>query len=235
MKTIVIGDIHGCFDELRDLIAELKESEEYNVETDRLIFLGDYIDRGIDSRKVIKFIRELQENNDNVIALMGNHEDMLVEYYNAQSQNWLYNGYDATLKSYDNNLKQLFDDINWIKSLPLYYEDEHFVYVHAGIDPTKPLDEQSKNELLWVREDFIYTIEKFNKRVIFGHTPSLAITGETKPYMTYTDNVGIDTGCVFNGKLTALIIEDSEVTSYVQIEKENKDLEGEKNYESENK
>lgn len=220
MKTIVIGDTHGCFNELRDLIAELKESGEYNATNDRLIFLGDYIDRGDDSSRVIKFIRELQKNNENVIALMGNHEDMLIKWSDRMSDDWLYNGYNATLNSYEGDYNQFRDDINWMRSLPTYYEDEHFVYVHAGINPAKPLDKQSKYDLLWVRETFIYNPQVFNKTVIFGHTPSVSITEECKPFKTITGHIGIDTACVFGGNLTALIIEDDKVAGFVQIEKE---------------
>ena len=100
MRTIVIGDIHGCYKELKQLIVDLKDNREYNKDTDRLIFLGDYIDRGEDSREVIWYIQELQKENSNVIALMGNHEKMCIDFMVRHQDGWLWNGYEATFNSY---------------------------------------------------------------------------------------------------------------------------------------
>lgn len=111
MKTIVIGDIHGCYSELKKLITDLELNGEYNKNTDKLVFLGDYIDRGKDSSLVIKFIRKLQKENKNVIALMGNHEDMLLEYYKNGDDTWLWNGGKATQKSYYGLGRQFKDDM----------------------------------------------------------------------------------------------------------------------------
>lgn len=219
MKTIVIGDTHGCYRELKKLYSTLKRSGEYNRKTDRLIFLGDYIDRGENSRKVIGFIKQLQKHNNNVIALMGNHEDMLINYRRGIDVNWLYNGCNETIESYEGYEEYFKKDLVWIRNLPLYYEDDYFIYVHAGIDIDKPMSEQNKNTLLWIREPFIYHNNKYNKQVIFGHTPTLSITGETKPVYTYNDNVAIDTGCVYGGALTALVIEDDKIIKFYQQEK----------------
>jgi serine/threonine protein phosphatase 1 len=215
MRTIVVGDIHGCYKELKQLIVDLEDNQEYNKDTDRLIFLGDYIDRGKDSYQVVQYIKELQKNNDNVIALMGNHEQMCIDFMTQNTESWLWNGYGVTLDSYGNYAK-LEKDIEWMKKLPLYYEDEHFVYVHAGINPNKPLKENSDYELLWERENFLYNRTKFDKTVVFGHTPSLTVMGGYKPYRTSAGNIGIDTGCVFGGYLTALIIEDDKVEKFYQ-------------------
>lgn len=220
MRTIAIGDIHGCYNELVSLIQDLKDSDKYNPQTDRLIFLGDYIDRGDDSKKVIQYIRSLQTDNDNVIALKGNHELMCVDYCRKKGDNWLYNGCDNTIDSYKGDYQQFTNDVEWMEQLPLYYEDEHFIYVHAGVDANKPLAEHSLYELLWVREPFIYSFDKFEKTVIFGHTPSISVMEGIKPYRTYAGNVGIDTGCVFGGRLTALVIEDDKVKGFYQTQKE---------------
>lgn len=219
MRTIVMSDIHGCYNELVNLMQDLVDSEKYDEKTDRLIFLGDYIDRGDDSRKVIEYIRNLQKDNDNVIALKGNHEMMCVDYCRKKGDNWLFNGCGNTMDSYETDRKQFLNDVEWMEQLPLYYEDEHFVYVHAGVDANKPLAEHSAYELLWVRESFIYSVDKFEKTVIFGHTPSISLMEGTKPYRTFADNVCIDTGCVFGGKLTALIIEDDKIQGFYQTEK----------------
>lgn len=220
MRTIVIGDTHGCFNELKDLILTLEESGEYNKYTDKLIFLGDYIDRGDDSRLVVSYIRTLQKNNDKVIALMGNHEDMLLNYIDGKDEWWLHNGHDATLESYVGFYNQFLSDVEWMRNLPLYHEDEHFIYVHAGINTSKPMEEQRRDILLWTREEFIYDYKEYNKKVIFGHTPTANLNGTWKPIYTDTHNVDIDTGCVYGGALTALIIDDDKINGFYQMPKE---------------
>lgn len=222
MRTIVVGDIHGCYNELEELLLILETEGEYNKHTDKLVFLGDYIDRGDNSRLVIETIRNLQDGNDNVIALMGNHEDMLLDYYYRKDKSWTFNGYKKTMDSYKGHEEQFESDIQWIENLPLYHEDEHFIYVHAGVDVDKPLEEQDRNTLLWVREEFIYSEKKYHKKVIFGHTPTINLIFEHKPTYTLTDNIDIDTGCVYGGALTALIIEDDTVMGFYQIPKESK-------------
>ncbi len=221
MRTIVIGDIHGCYDELKDLIETLETEGEYNKGIDKLVFLGDYIDRGDKSKQVIEFIRNLQMNNDNVIALMGNHEDMLLSYLDNGDENWEWNGHRSTLNSYDGFTKQFHKDVKWIRTLPLYHEDEHCIYVHAGINPYKPMEEQDRFDLLWVREEFIYSMKEYYKKVIFGHTPTVHITEDTKPVCTFTGNIGIDTACVYGGALTALILDDGETNGFFQTRKTN--------------
>lgn len=222
MKTIVIGDIHGCYSELKKLITDLESNGEYNKNTDKLVFLGDYIDRGKDSRLVIKFIRKLQKENKNVIALMGNHEDMLLEYYKNGDETWLWNGGKTTLESYYGFDKQFKNDMNWMKNLPLYHTDDNFVYVHGGVDVDKPLEKQDKDTLLWIREEFIYNKKEYDKIVVFGHTPTFLLNKEYLPIITNANNIDIDTGCVFGGSLTALIIEDDEVKNLYQCKSSNK-------------
>jgi serine/threonine protein phosphatase 1 len=219
MRTIVIGDTHGCYNELVGMIMSLEQGGKYNKDTDKLVFLGDYIDRGKDSRLVIEYIRSLQEDNDNVIALMGNHEDMLLKYWDGIDNNWEYNGANQTLDSYTGHWEQFEDDIEWMRTLPLYHEDNNFIYVHAGIDPMKPMKKQIRHTLLWVREDFIYTDMYYDKRVVFGHTPTANLNEKWKPVYTYTNNIDIDTGCVYGGALSALIINDDKIEGFYQIQK----------------
>lgn len=218
MRTIVIGDIHGCYNELKKLISDLITENVYNHKKDKLIFLGDYIDRGDDSRLVVKFIRSLQEENKwDVVALMGNHEDMALEYFAGDKYSgWTYNGYEHTLKSYEGHDDELLDDLEWMKTLPLYYEDDNFIYVHAGINKRLPMDKQLKNTLLWTREAFLYDSSEYDKRVIFGHTPTYF-----EPYYSYCGNdICIDTGCVYGGSLTALVIEDGKEKEFYSVKKE---------------
>lgn len=226
MRKIVVGDIHGCYSELKILIEELKAKGKYNHKQDRLIFLGDYIDRGDDSREVIKYVRELERENKNVIALMGNHEDMLLEYFDNGSRSWLYNGYQTTIDSYKGYDEEFLDDIYWMNNLPLYFEDDNFIYVHAGINKSLPTEKQSKDTLLWIREAFYRNKKRNKKTVIFGHTPTELMVNRKhtdsiydKPLFNDDNSIGIDTGCVFGGMLTALIINNDKVEEYYQVKK----------------
>lgn len=203
MKTIVIGDIHGCYRELDNLVGLLIEEKAYEPGRDRLIFLGDYIDRGENPRLAVRFIRQLQEKYGNVIALMGNHEDMLLGWLDGESCSWEYNGCEATLRSYKGRPEDFQDDCSWMRNLPLYYEDDHYIYVHAGINPALPMDQQDRETLLWVRDEFIDNPVSAEKVVVFGHTP-----GCGRPYRTLAGNICLDAGCVFYGNLTAMVIEE---------------------------
>ena len=217
MKTIVIGDIHGCHKELTRMISDLKQKKMYDPKKDKLVFLGDYIDRGPDSKGVIKFIKNMQKTNKNVIALKGNHEDMLIDYLErCTDESWLFNGYQSTVLSYG-SVDTLINDMRWMQSLPVYHEDDHFIFVHAGINPLKKMYEQSESTMLWARDEFILDDRKCKKTVIFGHTPTELIDGSTRPYITKSGNVCIDTGCVFSGVLTAAIIDSGELIGYYQI------------------
>lgn len=218
-KIIAISDIHGCYKELKMLIRTLESSSEYDKNTDVLIFLGDYIDRGPDSKKVISFVRGLQDESENVIALMGNHEKMCIDYLECGDSCWAFNGKRATVSSYG-DISAMSDDVEWMKTLPLYYEADSFIFVHAGVNPDVSLEENTSYDLLWERDGFIYNSANFRKKVIFGHTPSVLFNDTDKPYETISGNIGIDTGCVFLGKLTALILEGNEVVKYCQVSAE---------------
>lgn len=220
MRTIAIGDIHGCYNELKTLIDELIDNGYYDHEMDRIVFLGDYVDRGENSREVIKYIREMQmEYGENVIALMGNHEEMLLSFCDEIDMSWIYNGYDKTIMSYIENKDDFYSDLEWIRELPMYFEDDNFIYVHAGINPYKDMENQNIDDLLWSR-DFVVEEKECDKIVIFGHTPTEMLTGSTRPYITSSNNVDIDTGCVYGGALTALIVEDDMIVDFYQVEKE---------------
>lgn len=178
--------------------------------------MGDYIDRGKESRLVVKKIRELTENNENVIALMGNHEDMLIDWYKYGVNMLECNGYKETMKSYDGYYKDLLSDIHWMENLPLYYETDDCIFVHAGANlMLDSMKEQRRDVMLWTRDDFYHCFEPvIKKRVVFGHTPTELLTGLDVPVII-GNCIDIDTGCVFNGKLTAIMIDGGKV-EYMQ-------------------
>jgi len=197
MRIFAIGDVHGCLEALEALLDRLpiKWGE------DLVIFLGDYIDRGPSPRKVIERVRNLvKAYPDRVIALSGNHEWMFKRYLKGiEREVFLYNGGETTLRDYfeGGKLKIPEEDLHFLDTLPLYYETEEFLFVHAGIRPEIPLEQQDEEDLLWIREGFYYYPGRFPKTVVFGHTPF------PEP-LDLPDRIGIDTGCVYGGKLTAV-------------------------------
>ncbi|WP_229696243.1 metallophosphoesterase family protein [Paenibacillus albidus] len=168
-------DIHGEYQGMELLL----KHAEVDFEADQLVFGGDMIDRGEHSGSVIKRIKELADTYPNVQAVIGNHEEMLRDYYRSGDKLWLSHGGRATLKDFEKTFSkaEMDEHIEWIIRLPLVYADEEYVYTHAGLNPHEPLDQQSR-DILWMSEyDFYNTpLTKLlglthNKPVIYGHTP----------------------------------------------------------------
>ncbi len=212
MRRIVISDIHGCYYTFMLLLDKVK----YNQSEDMLILLGDYIDRGKHSFEVIKFLKELK--TENVVILKGNHEEMMCDTINGVNDGYLWkcNGGNKTKKSYYKNKANLYLDCNWINQLPYYYEDEDFIYCHAGM-PKLKLKDCTRDDLIWSRNWINTMQDKTEKRVIFGHTPS-----SVGVYVSLNENICIDTGCVFGYKLTAMIINNNKI-KYTSISKDERD------------
>ena len=212
MARYVIGDIHGCADEVRRLIDELPLAQG-----DRVVFLGDYIDRGPDSRSVVSFLLSLERDLAGIefVFLKGNHEDMLLSYLGLSGQHgdmFLVNGGKATLASYGvgpGNLAARHvlsvippDHLKFYEQLKNYQLLDSFLCVHAGVHPQKTLAEQSAEEFLWIRDAFIYRPHALPFTVIFGHTPQSAVLYDL-PY-----KVGLDTGLVYGNMLTCLELDE---------------------------
>ena len=199
-KIFVIGDIHGCLEMLKRLIDKI----EWNPANDRLIFIGDYIDRGENSKGVIDFILQLKEDSTLIQCLIGNHEQMFIDYLSGvDSQSSLLNGGLSTLRSYE-EMRRSQDDplippshLDFFSSLLTMIELEHYYIVHAGFHPNIGIEDQSLNDMIWIREEFIYSDYDFGKVVIFGHTPF------NSP-LVMKNKIGIDTGAVFGNYLTCL-------------------------------
>jgi serine/threonine protein phosphatase 1 len=212
MKSFVIGDIHGCERELRYLIDGLPLSKG-----DRLVFLGDYIDRGPDSSGVVSFLIELPSQLRSVefIFLKGNHEDMFLSFLGiagSHADMFLINGGKATLASYGietdkPSAQDVFPVLPhehkvFYQNLRPYYLMDPFLCVHAGIDPEKSLDEQTDEERLWIRNKFIFAAHRLPYTVLFGHTPQHSVFYDL-PY-----KVGLDTGLVYGNMLTCLDVDE---------------------------
>jgi len=202
-KIFAIGDIHGCF----DLLKALMESLPVCRRDDTLLFIGDYIDRGASSRKVVDYVIGLEEDFSQVIRLMGNHEQMFLRYLEGLDREmYLYNGGDMTLSDYGLSPRTAPPDVKagipaghlrFFRSLMPYYETDEYIFVHAGLIPGRTLAKQDIHDLLWVRHEFIGSAYDFGKKVIFGHTPL------AKP-LIMPNKIGIDTGAVFGGRLTCV-------------------------------
>jgi len=204
-KIFAIGDIHGCLWSLEKLLNILP----VNWGKDLVIFLGDYIDRGPDPRGVIEKILELKKlYGGKIITLKGNHEWMFERFLKGIDIDvFLYNGGGMTLKSYYNKegyLEIPEEHLKFLRELKLYYETEDYIFVHAGLRPGKELKEQSEEDLLWIRESFYFSEYKFSKTIVFGHTPFPAP-------LILDDRIGIDTGCVYGGALTAIELPEKKI------------------------
>jgi len=197
-RTFIIGDIHGCLGMLKGLMDKIG----WDPDNEGLIFLGDYIDRGRESKGVIDYILGLKKMSPNIRCLMGNHEELFLNYINGDDEgSFLYNGGVSTLTSYYECGNREIEPahIEFLKSLLLMVElDDHYI-VHAGFKPGVSITDQSVKDTLWIREPFIFSDYDFGKRIIFGHTPfSSPLIMENK--------IGLDTGAVFGNKLTCLEI-----------------------------
>lgn len=170
-----ITDIHGDYKGLKLLM----EHARINFSKDQLVIGGDMINRGRDSGSVLKFIKGLvQKYPENVYPLIGNHEEMMKDYYRSEDKLWLNHSGRDTLRDFEKTFSkiEMDDHIEWASNLPLVYEDDEYIYTHAGLNPFEPLDKQSR-EILWMSESDFYCISKevlltlTRKPIIHGHTP----------------------------------------------------------------
>ena len=202
-KIFAIGDIHGCLEKLKELMDKLVIDNE----KDTLVFIGDYIDRGKSGKEVVDYVLHLKSKYKNVICLLGNHEQLFMQYLDGLDEGlYLGNGGISNLSSYEiflsDNIKERkkkvpAEHLKFFESLLPYYETNDYIFVHAGIRPGLPLAEQTLDDLLWIRNEFIENGKDFDKLVIFGHTPLIIPLIEK-------NKIGIDTGVVYGGKLTCV-------------------------------
>lgn len=206
MLTFAIGDIHGCSRLLEQLVA--KCADLGNGRKSKYVFLGDYIDRGPDSRGAIDFLIRFQSiDPDRTICLCGNHEDFLLRNYSPDDLTlWIDNGGASTLESYSVNSPGELpaSHINWLRDLPAYHDDGKRFFVHAGISPERPLNSQRRDDLLWIREPFLSSTKQYERLIVHGHTPTAGNLPDLK-----ANRLSVDTGAVFGGPLTAAVFDDS--------------------------
>lgn len=219
MKIYAISDIHGCYEELMELYEQLP----INPEEDMMVFCGDYIDRGPDSKKVIQQLIDWKEQYPHWVVLKGNHEHFLVEslvnntgaYGNQAYDLWMHNGGEDTLRSYlpeglsdyeratIGRIENFIPDEHklFIATLPVYHETEDYIFVHGGLKPGKQPADMNEYDMMWIRDEFIDSDYDWGKKVIFGHTASRNLTP-----IIQDNKIGIDTAVCpgANNKLTCL-------------------------------
>ena len=199
-RILSCSDIHGHVQAFRNVLRDAA----WRPGSDALILLGDYVDRGPSPRAVVSELRVLLRC-PGVVALRGNHEQMLADYLRGSisAARYLANGGGTTLDDYRHAPGDLARDAAFLEGLPTYHETEEYVFVHGGLLPGVAPEEQSERDLLWIREDFIAGYR--GKTVVFGHTPTLNIDGSTEVYVGQ-DKIGIDTGVAYGGYLSLVEI-----------------------------
>lgn len=228
MNYFVIGDIHGCLEKLKTLLTH------WNPKTEQLVFIGDYIDRGPNSKGVLDIVQTLVIEHG-AWALMGNHEELLLNFLEEPYREagvYLSNGGADTFKSYGMDVlskeppataKQFIDDnpitYDFINHLPSYKETPRFIFAHAGIDPFVTDWRTSGSSFRWIRDMFHHNKTQTDKTIVFGHTPTTYLNADESATVWTKDNkICIDTGCFFTGVLTAARLSNNDgVIEYISL------------------
>jgi serine/threonine protein phosphatase 1 len=221
MTTYAIGDIHGHLDKLRaahDLVEADRARE--GTRDAPLIHVGDLVDRGPDSAGVVGYLRGLTQADPGTIVLKGNHDSMFLEFLRTRPGRWSEIRYlhpniggRATLASYGlpetGSPRALHDkaqdsvpeeDRAFLDTLPLSHRAGECLFVHAGIQPGVPLEDQDPTDLMWIRDTFLFDTRDHGVLVVHGHTPVATVEH-------HGNRLAIDTGAGWDGPVSAVVIE----------------------------
>lgn len=218
-RVYAVGDIHGMSHLLDKMFDEIDAHQAAAPEAVCIeVFLGDYVDRGPDSYGVIERLIEPPRHGRERICLLGNHEEAMMHALHDPTAlaRWRSFGADATLLSYGidartgggqaNAIQPLLNaalpvsHLRFLESLPRMAQIGDVLFVHAGIRPGVPIEEQDAHDLIWIRDEFLSSEEPFPAHVVHGHTPSRG-----PDHRAFRTNV--DTGAVYGGALTAAVME----------------------------
>lgn len=224
-RVYAVGDIHGQADLLDALILKMEEDQAAHPgRTHQEVFLGDYVDRGPATAAVVDTLLERQRSRG-AVCLSGNHEDMMLSAYRAFDAflHWSAVGGLQAALSYlpppmpaldAMEMRDLWQSwrrampeahLAFLKGLGTFHVSGDYVFVHAGLRPGVPLEEQKRHDCLWIRGTFLDHETAFSHMVVHGHTPVPV------PEMR-ANRIGIDTGAVFTGHLTCLVLDGAERT-----------------------
>lgn len=210
-RYIAIGDIHGCAQTLQALLQKLKP---YYGSGHTFVFIGDYVDRGPDSRRVFDILIELA-TRETCVFLRGNHEQMILNALEGKNRRlWMVNGGLQTISSFD--VDDFYTQLperyrNFLNTTKLYFDTPDFLFTHGGLKPDESIETQLSEperhaDFLWEREHMGAHLAGivWEKPVVFGHTPVQEVFNDPM-------RLNIDTGCVFNhrpdmGWLTAAVL-----------------------------
>lgn len=229
VRIYAIGDIHGELGLLEQLQSAIDDDlAAHPIDNAIEVTLGDYIDRGPDSRGVIHHLSTRPPQGRTRISLMGNHEDYLVQFLDDPTvlYDWLPNGGVPTLTSYGVNVDRSNVDPArvhqeftaalpqhhraFITGLQTSHRSGDVLLVHAGIRPTVPLDEQTSHDLMWIRRDFLAHAGPLPVRVVHGHTP-------VRHPVVLPYRISVDTGAFATGVLTCCVLE-GDTVRFIQAE-----------------
>lgn len=195
MNYFIVGDIHGCYHTLKKILKNWHPKDE------QLIFVGDYINKGKHSKEVVQLVRKLQKDYPNTVCIKGNHEYQMVKYIlNDTPKQEMKENYSKTLEHYDLRNK-FYSDTKWMKSLPLFYEDDNLYVSHAGVNFLG--FRKFHKESMWSVLRFRGKLKKMNKLQVIGHTPTEI--GEPL-YMKQYHALNIDAGAGNHDALAAVLI-----------------------------
>jgi serine/threonine protein phosphatase 1 len=213
-RIYAIGDIHGCARQLADLHAAIADDAlERPVASALLLHIGDYVDRGVDTAGVIARLSDgCPIPGMDMVNLMGNHESTMLDALSgerAAGTDWLFAGGRAALESYGIDPAGPRDQ--WVRLIPqahqaflrdlvLMHREGGYAFIHAGVRPGIALEDQARDDLLRSRQPFLYSEANFGAVVVHGHTP-------VKMPVVRHNRIAIDTGAVFGGKLTCVVLQ----------------------------
>jgi serine/threonine protein phosphatase 1 len=223
-RVYAVGDIHGCLDRLvalHEVIAE--DMAARPVAHTTLVHLGDYVDRGADSAQVIDWlINQPPVPADAIVNLMGNHEFMMLSALAGVDKeapnHWMTNGGADSLLSW--GISRNVPPTEWANRIPrqhlfflrdleICHHIGPYLFVHAGIRPGVPLDKQSRQDMMWIREPFLSSRADHGAVVVHGHTPK-------REPIVQPNRIAIDTGAVLGGALTCVVLEDDKL-GFLQV------------------
>lgn len=220
MSRFAISDIHGCVQTFKALLDRISFSKE-----DVLYLLGDYIDRGPDSRGVIDHIWNLQKNGYTVHCLRGNHEQMLLDEL-AEKEIW-YNGEKATLNSFQvkSNREIPKPYIEWMDALPYFFSLEDYILVHAGLNFRSKSPLEDPYEMIWIRHWYEDIDKEWlgDRIIVHGHTPTQQLVLKRSINELWKiPAIDIDAGCAFEsfglGNLCALNLDTKKLTFHANVD-----------------